>query len=263
MPDRENKTALTSLLRAGLFLILALAAGNLQAARIINAATVDGGSTTTVAPSATVSLSVTVTTTGGGVNNNWFATGWRVDTVPGALTCENHPNYGSSGTYNETFNITAPATPGSNAEASTKRTARLPVRRCMSIPRLPSTAIYTIFAPPPRAVSVWCRASGNGPSIVRIDRDWPDVIRIETTAPHDFSVDTRGLARDIERMARQIERDVVRGLERSEYRHGRRAWRVREHHREREDIESEIRSLQREMDRLQRQLERLEEEGDI
>lgn len=98
---------------------------------------------------------------------------------------------------------------------------------------------------------------------IRIDSDWPDVIRIETGHSRDFSVDTRDLARDIERMARQIERDVVRGLERSEYRHGRRAWRVREHPREREDIESEIRTLQREMDRLQRQLERLEEEGDI
>ena len=58
-------------------------------------------------------------------------------------------------------------------------------------------------------------------------------------------------------------RDVVRSLERSDFRHDRRAFRVQDGRRDREDLESEMRDLQREMDRLQRQLERLEDDGDI
>lgn len=92
---------------------------------------------------------------------------------------------------------------------------------------------------------------------VRIDGDWPDVIYIDPD-DHDFRVDTRHFARDVERMARQIERDVVRSIERSQ-RDGR-AWRV---DRDRATIESEIRELEREMRHLQRELDRLEEEGDI
>ena len=92
---------------------------------------------------------------------------------------------------------------------------------------------------------------------VRIDSDWPDVIRINADH-HDFTIDTRRLARDAERMARQIERDVIRSVERS-HRDGR-AWRVE---RDRATVESEMRDLEREMKRLQRELERLEEDGDI
>jgi hypothetical protein len=92
---------------------------------------------------------------------------------------------------------------------------------------------------------------------VRIDGDWPDVIYIDPDG-HDITIDTREFARDMERMARRIERDVVRGLERS-HRDGR-AWHV---DRDRATIESEMRELQREMQRLQRELERLEEDGDI
>lgn len=98
---------------------------------------------------------------------------------------------------------------------------------------------------------------------IRIDGDWPDVIRIDTGTRHDIRVDTRAIARDVQRMARRIERDVVRELERSERVHGLRAWRIQEDLRDREDIEGEMRALQREMRALQRQLERLEEEGDI
>jgi glycine/D-amino acid oxidase-like deaminating enzyme len=92
---------------------------------------------------------------------------------------------------------------------------------------------------------------------VHIDRDWPDVVYV---GPDDgsFSIDTRDLARDIDRMARRIERDVVRSLERS--RIDGRVWNVE---RDRATIESEMRDLEREMNRLQRELDHLEEEGDI
>lgn len=98
---------------------------------------------------------------------------------------------------------------------------------------------------------------------IRIDGDWPDVIRIDAGDRHRVRIDTRDISRDVQRMARRIERDVVRSREHSNRSHGGRAWRVRDEPREREDIEDEMRDLQREMDRLQRQLERLEEEGDI
>jgi len=92
---------------------------------------------------------------------------------------------------------------------------------------------------------------------IRVDSDWPDVIVIDPD-DHAFHIDTRDFARDVERMARQIERDVVRSVERSD--RGGRAWRV---DRDRSTIESEMRDLEREMRHLQRELERLEEEGDI
>lgn len=92
---------------------------------------------------------------------------------------------------------------------------------------------------------------------VRIDSDWPDVVVVDPDG-HDLRIDTRRFARDVERMARQIERDVVRSMERS-HRDGR-AWRV---DRDRDTIEDEMRELEREMRHLQRELDRLEEEGDI
>jgi hypothetical protein len=92
---------------------------------------------------------------------------------------------------------------------------------------------------------------------MHIDRDWPDVVYVGPDDP-SFSIDTRDLARDIERMARSIERDVIRSLEHS--RVDGRVWHVE---RDRATIESEMRDLEREMRRLQRELDRLEEEGDI
>ena len=92
---------------------------------------------------------------------------------------------------------------------------------------------------------------------VRIDGDWPDVVVVDPDG-HDLRIDTRRIARDAERMARQIERDVVRSIERSQ-REGR-TWRV---DRDRATIESEMRELEREMRNLQRELDRLEDKGDI
>jgi uncharacterized repeat protein (TIGR01451 family) len=63
------------------------------------------GDPVTVAPGASVEVAFTVEVTG---SSTWAATRWRIDT--GSWTCVDHNNH-SSGTYTETFNITAPSTP--------------------------------------------------------------------------------------------------------------------------------------------------------
>ena len=98
--------------RCVVLLVLTLYAAEANAALVINSATVDGGATTTVAAGSTISLSVTVTSSGGGTSNDWFATGWLIANASGPLTCFNHADYTASGTYTETFDITAPATAG-------------------------------------------------------------------------------------------------------------------------------------------------------
>lgn len=99
---------------------------------------------------------------------------------------------------------------------------------------------------------------------MRIDRDWPDTVWLGDGS-HDIRFDTERFARRMERMARTIERDVIRSVERGSARGERRVrvWRVDDERMDREDIEIEMRELQREMRRLERQLERLGEEGDI
>lgn len=98
---------------AALLPSLLLAPGQCWAARIINSATLDGAATVSVAGSATISAVVNVTTSGGGSNNDWRSTAWRIATSPpGATTCVDHGNHNSAGTYNETFNISAPAAVG-------------------------------------------------------------------------------------------------------------------------------------------------------
>lgn len=82
-----------------------------HAGRIINSVTLNGVSSVTVAPGANINAIVNVTTSGS--DNNWESTGWRISTTaPGSVTCENHADHTSSGTYSETFGITAPATAG-------------------------------------------------------------------------------------------------------------------------------------------------------
>jgi len=99
-------------LQVSALLIFSLLAIDAHALLVIDSATVDGGATTTVPAGTAVSLSLTVTTSGGGASNDWQATGWLIANVSGPLNCENHADYTTSGTYTETFNITAPATTG-------------------------------------------------------------------------------------------------------------------------------------------------------
>jgi hypothetical protein len=93
-------------------LVFTLLAVDAHAALVVDSATVDGGATTTVPAGGTISLAVTVTTSGGGASNDWKATGWLIANVSGPLNCANHADHTSSGTFTETFNITAPATVG-------------------------------------------------------------------------------------------------------------------------------------------------------
>lgn len=87
------------------FWLLAVSA---HAAVSITSSTVGGGSSVTVAPSATISANVAVTLTSG---TRWRSTSWRIGSS-GWYTCVDHSNHDSNGNYNETFNITAPNTTG-------------------------------------------------------------------------------------------------------------------------------------------------------
>lgn len=89
------------------FIIIPVA---VNAARSINWIHVDGGSTTTVAPGATVGVQVNVTTSGSGTNNDWRSTSYRIQS--GSFTCVDTSDHTSSGTYTESFNITAPSSEG-------------------------------------------------------------------------------------------------------------------------------------------------------
>ena len=80
----------------------------------ITAATVDGGASVSVAPGGSVTVSYTVSVTGGG--DEVEGTDWRISTTaPGTVTCANSapdsPN-NTNGTYTTVFTATAPVTPG-------------------------------------------------------------------------------------------------------------------------------------------------------
>ena len=94
----------------GLCLLMMLTPGRSWAALTVDAVTLDGASSVTVAPGATITAQVTVTTTGG---TDWRSTAWRVSTTaPGTTTCVNTPNNDNNGTYSETFSIAAPTAAG-------------------------------------------------------------------------------------------------------------------------------------------------------
>ncbi|MDY6978300.1 MAG: LamG domain-containing protein [Pseudomonadota bacterium] len=83
--------------------------------RTVDSVTLNGSASVSVEPGATITASVTVTTTGGGQGRDtrWESTSWRIsNTPPGAITCEDTQNYSGSGTYNESFSVTAPTASG-------------------------------------------------------------------------------------------------------------------------------------------------------
>ena len=83
--------------------------------RTINSVTLNGGTSVTVSAGESITAVVNVTTDNSGGNQNWRSTGWLIGTAPGVLTCVDHPNHDGSGTYAETFSITAPTTGTYNA----------------------------------------------------------------------------------------------------------------------------------------------------
>lgn len=80
------------------------------AARSINSASLNGSSSVSVSPSASVNASVTVTTSGSGSANDWNSTSWSISS--GASGCRDHANYTATGTFSESFSLTAPFSAG-------------------------------------------------------------------------------------------------------------------------------------------------------
>src|SRR6185437_605279 len=81
--------------------------------RTINSVTLNGGTSVSVSPGASITAVVNVTTTGSGANTRWRSTGWSIGTTaPGPVTCVDHTNHDVNGTFAETFSITAPTVAG-------------------------------------------------------------------------------------------------------------------------------------------------------
>lgn len=96
-----------------LVLALAWAPLSAHAARTVTSATLNGASSVTVTPGTSITAVVNVTTDGSGSNARWYSTGWYIGTSPpGSVTCVDHTNYSTAGSYSETFTVTAPGTTG-------------------------------------------------------------------------------------------------------------------------------------------------------
>lgn len=109
------------LVRRGRHLLLVMLAwtallglgSNAHAARTIDAVTLNNAASVTVTPGDYVTVVIDVTTSGAGSANDWRSVGWRISaTPPGALTCWNHANHTSAGSFSENTTIQVPATPG-------------------------------------------------------------------------------------------------------------------------------------------------------
>ena len=88
-------------------LFVLVTSGDALASRIINSATVNGGSSATVTTDADVIISLDVTTSDS--DNDWKGTGWRISSSDGPLNCIDDPNKNNSGNYNESITVTAPS----------------------------------------------------------------------------------------------------------------------------------------------------------
>lgn len=103
MPSLKLKLILALFLSLA---VLHFIASPAKAAMTINSATLNGGSSVSVAPSASVTANVNVTIS---ASSNWQSTSY---TVNGSTTCVDTANHTSAGTYSESFGITAPASSG-------------------------------------------------------------------------------------------------------------------------------------------------------
>lgn len=90
----------------GFALVGSNAAHVAEAAANTTSATVNGGVSTTVAPSANVNVTMTVSGTGTGTNNDWHSSAYLIE--GGSWTCVNTPDH-NSGNNSESFVITAPS----------------------------------------------------------------------------------------------------------------------------------------------------------
>lgn len=80
--------------------------------RTINSVTLNGGSSVSVSPGASITAVVNVSTSVSG-GTNWRSTSWRIATTPpGTTTCVDHPNHDAVGVFGEVISITAPTSPG-------------------------------------------------------------------------------------------------------------------------------------------------------
>lgn len=77
----------------------------------IDSVTLAGGNSIATTPGSNFPVSITVTND---ASNSWSSTAWRISTTaPGTTNCVNHADhYGSGSSATETFNLTAPSSPG-------------------------------------------------------------------------------------------------------------------------------------------------------
>ncbi|OMH38165.1 LamG domain-containing protein [Motiliproteus sp. MSK22-1] len=103
-----------SFLKIAILLVSFFVIGTASASRIINSVTLNGANNVSVSAGDTISASLSVTTSGGANSNAWKSSAWLISTSSGSgFTCVNHGNHNQSGTYSETFDITAPVSAGS------------------------------------------------------------------------------------------------------------------------------------------------------
>ena len=108
LPVLASQSLLTSLV---LFVLLFMYSTTpVLATRVINSVTLNGASSVTVAPSASITTVVNVTTVADGSGATWNSTKW---TVNGVATCVDTANHSGAGSYSESITITAPASVGS------------------------------------------------------------------------------------------------------------------------------------------------------
>ena len=83
---------------------------NVLSTRATDSATLNGSSSVTVTPGASISAAVTGTIANG---DDWRGTQWLISsTAPGSMNCNDTSDIDTAGTYTKTFSITAPSTPG-------------------------------------------------------------------------------------------------------------------------------------------------------